>query len=57
LIARRRAEALTPSEHEELLFLTNQAEQLEAERLARLAELARLRHTSLPILMEDLRLH
>ena len=41
-------------EHEELLRLTNQVEGLEADRLAHLAELARLRRTSLTALMEEL---
>jgi hypothetical protein len=54
LIAKRRAETLTPREHEELMRLTDQAENLEAERLTHLAELARLRHTSLTALMEEL---
>jgi len=57
LIARRRADALAPEEREELLRLTDQAEGLEAERLTHLAELARLRHTSLPALMEELGIH
>jgi hypothetical protein len=54
LIARRRAGVLSPGEYEELLRLTDQAEGLEADRLAHLAELARLRHTSLTALMDEL---
>lgn len=54
LRTRRRAGVLTPGEHDELLRLTDRAEGLEAERLAHLAELARLRHTSLPALVEEL---
>jgi len=54
LIARRRAGVLHPEEHAELLRLTDQAERLEADRLGHLAELARLRGTSLRALMEEL---
>ena len=54
LIFRRRAGTLSSEEHEELLRLTDRAEVLEADRLAHLAELARLRHTSLSCLMEAL---
>jgi len=54
LIAKRRAESLTPDEHDELLRLTDQMENLEARRLEHLAELARLRQTSLPALMKTL---
>jgi hypothetical protein len=54
LIARRRAEALAPEEQEELLTLTGQVEALETERVAALADLARLRKVSLAALMKDL---
>ncbi len=54
LIARRRGESLTPEEHQELLRLTAEAERLEAERLAALAELARIRGVPLRSLMDDL---
>lgn len=54
LIAKRRAESLTPDEHDELLRLTDQVENLEACRMEYLAELARLRQTSLTKLMETL---
>ena len=54
LIARRREERLTPEEHHELLRLTGEAERLEGERLAALAELARLRGVPLRALMDDL---
>jgi hypothetical protein len=54
LIERRREEALTPEEHEELLRLTAEAERVEGDRLSALAELAR--HCGIPLraLMEDL---
>ena len=54
LIAKRRAESLTPDEHEELLQLTDQIENVEARRMEHLAELARLRQTSLPALLKTL---
>ncbi|MBU2609425.1 MAG: STAS/SEC14 domain-containing protein [Chloroflexi bacterium] len=54
LIAIRQAEALTPEEYEELLRLTQRVEKLEVRRVEYLAELARLRGTSLTALMENL---
>ena len=54
LIAKRRAETLTPDEHSELLRLTDQVEETEAKRMEYMAELARLRKTSLTALMKDL---
>jgi hypothetical protein len=54
LIAKRRVESLTPDEYDELLRLTDQIENAEARRLEHLAELARLRKTSLTALMETL---
>ena len=54
LIARRQMERLTPEEHQELLQLTEQVEQIEARRVEVLAALAQLRGTSLSRLMADL---
>jgi len=54
LIAKRRAETLTPDEHDELLRLTDQIEQLEAHRVEYLSKLAHLRRTSLTELMQNL---
>ncbi len=54
LMAKRQAETLTPDEYAELLRLTEQVEKLEAQRIEYLAELARLRGTSLTALMADL---
>jgi len=54
LVTKRREESLTPDEFDELLHLTNQIEGLEARRVEYLAELARLRQTSLTKLMKDL---
>jgi hypothetical protein len=54
LIAKRQAETLTPDEHAELLRLSDQAEQMNAERIAALAALAQIRQTTVPHLMRDL---
>lgn len=54
LIAKREAESLTSNEYKQLLQLTEQIEKLQAQRIENLAELARLRHTSLKALMENL---
>ncbi len=54
LVARRQEESLTSDEHDEFLHLTDQIEDLEARRVEYLTKLARLRHTSLTELMNDL---
>ena len=54
LIAGRRSETLTESEHAELLHLTNQVEKYDAERLKYLTELASIRKISLTELLEEL---
>jgi hypothetical protein len=54
LIAKRQALTLTEAEHAELIQLSDQIEQLDAERIAPLAELARLRNQSLTEVMQDL---
>ena len=54
LVAKRQEETLTLGEREELNHLTDQLGELNVHRLEYLAELARLRQTSLPALMEDL---
>jgi hypothetical protein len=54
LMAKRQAETLTHEEHGELLQLTEQIEKLQAQRIEYLAELARLRRTSISALMENL---
>ena len=54
LCAKRQAETLDPQEYAELRQLTTQIENLDAMRLAALAELARLRHTGLAELMKKL---
>jgi len=54
LIAKRRAETLTPDEHAALIALSDQIEDLNARRVECLAELARLRQLSLSELMQQL---
>jgi hypothetical protein len=56
LVTKRQAETLTPAEHQELLRLTAQVEQLDAARAKCLAELAQLRGVTLTALMEALEL-
>ncbi len=54
LNAGRRANRLTPQEHEELLRLIDQVEAAQVERVTNLVALAQLRGTSLPKLMDEL---
>ena len=54
LIPKRRNQTLTEEERRELVGLTEQVEQLQAQRAAVLAELAELRHITLAQLMHDL---
>ena len=54
LIAKRQALTLSEAEQAELIRLTDQIEQLDAERIESLAELARLRNQSLTDVMQDL---
>ena len=54
LIAKRQAETLTPDEHATLIALSDQIEDLNVRRVESLAELARLRQTSLSELMRQL---
>ena len=54
LIAGRRAETLTESEHTELLHLTNQVEKYDTERLKYLTKLACIRKISLTELLDKL---
>ncbi|MBI4671108.1 MAG: STAS/SEC14 domain-containing protein [Chloroflexi bacterium] len=54
LIAKRQDETLTEDEYAELLQLTNQVEEIDAERIRYLAELASLRGVTLIALMESL---
>lgn len=54
LIAKRRAETLTAEEQTELIEISDSIEQANAERMAHLAELARLRHAPLENVMREL---
>lgn len=54
LVAKRQAETLTPEEHRELVALTEQIEAADAERIACLSELARIRGMPLDTLMQEL---
>jgi predicted transcriptional regulator len=54
LVAKRRAETLTPEEHEELMALTNEVEIWNARRVELVSDLARLRNVSLSRMMDEL---
>ena len=54
LTDKRRAETLTSSEHSELISLSDRVEALNARRIESLAELARLRKTTLRALAHEL---
>ncbi len=54
LVAKRRAEAITPDELQELIQITDHIEQHDAERLAALVELAHFRRMTLADLMDAL---
>ena len=54
LNAKLHDETITPAEHEELLQLTDQIEQSDAERLRHLIALAQLRQVSVDTLMDQL---
>jgi len=54
LLTKRQDETLTSTEHEELLQLTAQVEQWDAQRVEYLAELARWRRISLTQLLHEL---
>lgn len=57
LVAKRRAEALTRQEHEELLRRTDEVEAHNTRRVESLVKLALLRQVTLDQLMKDLDLH
>jgi hypothetical protein len=48
---------ITDAEYEELTQLTDRAEEVHADRMAALVELATLRGVSLPVLLEQLGIH
>ena len=57
LRAKREDESITDAEHDELTRLADKAEELHAERMAALSELAKLRGIRLPVLMDQLGIH
>ncbi|MBS1789133.1 MAG: STAS/SEC14 domain-containing protein [Acidobacteria bacterium] len=57
LQVKREGKSISDAEYEELTQLTDQSEELHAERVAAMAELAKLRGVSLPVLMEQLGIH
>jgi hypothetical protein len=54
LVAKRRAEALTSEEHQELMALTNEVELWNARRVELVSALARLRNLPLARMMDEL---
>src|SRR5690606_15757452 len=54
LVAKRQQEAISDDELAELTKLADRIEELNAARMERLAELARLRNTPLPQLMDEM---
>ena len=54
LVEKRQCEAISENEHAELIAISDRIEELNAQRMERLAELARLRGTTLPALMGQL---
>jgi hypothetical protein len=57
LRAKREDESITDADYEELTRLTDQAEELHADRMAALVELAKCRGMSLAALMDQLGIH
>ncbi|MBI3757150.1 MAG: STAS/SEC14 domain-containing protein [Deltaproteobacteria bacterium] len=54
LRTKREEESIPDEEYEELTKLTDRAEELHADRMTALVELAKLRGVSLPVVMEQL---
>lgn len=54
LIEKRRAEQLAPGEQEILIQISNEIEKANARRIEALIQLAKLRHVSLDVLMNQL---
>lgn len=54
LLAKRQAETLAPDEQQELITLTDQIEAANVQRVEYIAELARLRNTTLETVIHDL---
>jgi hypothetical protein len=54
LVAKRQLESISPAELTELIQITDEIEQRDAQRLAALIELAQHRQTTVPVLMDEL---
>jgi hypothetical protein len=54
LVAKRQMETMSSAERTELIQITNEIEQRDAQRLAALIELAYLRQIAVPVLMDEL---
>ena len=54
LVAKRQAETIAPNELQELIILTDQIEESDAERAANIAKLAQIRGVSFSDMMEEL---
>jgi hypothetical protein len=54
LIAKRQAETLTQTEHQQLVATSDRLEKLNVQRIQSLIQLANLRHQPLPELMQSL---
>jgi hypothetical protein len=57
LIAKRQAETITALELNELIAISNQLEEANAHRIAKLVALAQMRGVSLKTVMNDLGIH
>ncbi len=57
LVAKRQELTITDAELAELIEITDASEQLNAERIAAISELAKLRHQTLDQVMQDLGIH
>ncbi len=57
LRTKREGDSISDTEYEELTNLTDQSEEIHAERMTAMVELAKLRGISLPVLMEQLGIH
>ncbi len=56
LVQLRKAECLTPQDHQELIALSDKIEVANAERMKYVLELSKLRAVALPVLMRDLKI-
>ena len=54
LVTKRQMETMSPAELTELIQITDEIEERDAQRLAALIDLAQLRRTTVPVLMDEL---